>query len=169
MYISFTVVDQDLHLGLLESPHLFSSLLAVCLQGLLPLIHILHLVVWLLSMYKLCHVIHAQWSSCSSHTLLCHLWICLSTWFCFPLPISWWLGLASSPRSSTTHMGWGSHTNPSHLSQAYVCGGRNKQRDKLTWIESQTHTHKMRHNTTRGYHIYHYYGFATKFYQSTSM
>ena len=40
MYISFTVTDQDLHLGLLESPLLFTSIGCVPPRSITP-VHIL--------------------------------------------------------------------------------------------------------------------------------
>ena len=108
----------------------------MCLQGLLPLVCILYLVVWLLSMYKPCHVIHAQWTSYSSYTLLRHLWPYLPTWFFLPLPISWQLDPVSTPRSSITHTSGGPHTNPSRLSQANICGGRNTEPGRLALLWS---------------------------------
>ena len=73
---------------------------------------------WLLSVYKSRHVIHAQWSHCQSHTLLRHLWSHLPIGVCLPLPILRRLDSLSAPRTSVTHTYRGSHTTPSHLSQA---------------------------------------------------
>ena len=60
MYISFITIDPDGDLGLLKSPCLLSSLWLCATQRSIILVHILIQVVWLQSMYMLCHMIYAH-------------------------------------------------------------------------------------------------------------
>ena len=116
-YISFVIVDQDLHLGLLESPRLY-----LCLVCVTTKVYHLVLILAQLSDFYPCtryrHVIYAQWSRHPSHTLLCHLRLCLPTRIRLPLSISRRLDPSGPSRTSTAYPHRGSHTTPSCLSQA---------------------------------------------------
>ena len=63
-------------------------------------------------------MIYALWHSCSHHMLLCHLWSIFATRICLPVPTQWWLDPTNSPGAPIACMYQGSHTTPSHLSQA---------------------------------------------------
>ena len=115
-YISFIITDQDLHLGLLESP--LSSLFWLCAFKVLTLSSTYYFSCVTSICVQPCHMIYAQWTYHSSHALLCHLWLCLPTWICFLISIPRRLDSTSPSRSSVAHTYRGPHATPSRLSQA---------------------------------------------------